>query len=499
MEISTSTQSVAAKTVTHRTHAAAATTTDTGGSVAVDQFQHSTPNDPGLMKPSLRAVRPNPNDDEATSGKPVVGDPQPTPTYKAGALRNPVFKGTEAEYFKEAHNIIESAKPGDIVGIQMYEFQNALTNPDKGATAAPGYADQQALLPGIAEAAARGVKFHLILDASKDEKTGKLNNQPVIDYLKAANDKSGNITVDLYPPSTVNIDHAKEIFHLAKQPDGEFSVERVLAGGSNWGNHTPANDDGGGVYGRDAVGAVDVFYHDQRFSRNDKSNPALPAQDPNAPVHWSVNSPTADGGGSTTIKSDKMQLTAETKEKGGDAYINEFCFNNPDLMKATTDLGSHAHLRLDPSESHVNTGILEAVRDTGGEAEWANTMLNPTVMEGQKNHEKLDVYADAQGQAFAATIGSANDTGNGLETTHHAAGANGVMELKKTNHEIDAVIRLATTGEQTAEGVAYSTVGFLGAALAKTQQDLLHASTHHIPTGLHGPAAGAGTGSAPTF
>ncbi|CAN0419779.1 unnamed protein product, partial [Phaeothamnion confervicola] len=147
------------------------------------------------------------------------------------------------EYFKEARNILDSAKPGDIVGIQMYEFQNAQTNPDKGATAAPGYADQQALLPGIAEAAARGVKVHLILDASKDEKTKELNNQPVIDYLKKANDKTGNITLDLYPPATVNIDHAKEIFHLAKQPDGKFSVERVLAGGSNWGNHTPANDD----------------------------------------------------------------------------------------------------------------------------------------------------------------------------------------------------------------------------------------------------------------
>ncbi|MBS2040955.1 hypothetical protein JST97_38570 [bacterium] len=414
-----------------------------------------------------------------TLDNPQVGQAAPAPRLTAGALKSPVFLGSEQAYFAEARHIIEQAQKGDTLAVQMYEFENVETNGDKDAAQnAPGFADQQALLPGLAEAAARGVQVEVVLDASKNPKTGELMNQPVADYLIAAGKKSGNLTLDFYPPNAVNIDHAKELIHL--RPDGQaMAVQEALVGGSNWGNHTPANDDGGGAfYGRDAVGAAQIFFRDQAFARGDVSSPASPDQDPNAPVSWAVTSPTMCAGGSTGIKEAKLNLMQQADE----IYLNQFCLNNSDLVAAAVAKGPAVHARLDPNEVHVNRDALTQIRQAGGQALWANTMMDAN-MPGQKNHEKLDVYVK-DGTAFAATLGSANDTGNGLETTHYSpSSTTGKNTQRKTNHEIDAIVRRVQDG-------SYSTAAFLDAALAKTKTDLEQRSLEKPPSSLSGTAPG---------
>lgn len=421
-----------------------------------------------------------------TMQNPQVGTARPTPALSAGTLHSPVFLGTEQQYFAEARHMIETARAGDTIALQMYEFENAATNGDKDAAKlAPGYVDQQALLPGLAAAAARGVDVDVVLDASKNPKTGALMNQPVADYLMAAGAKSGHLTLDFYPPNTVNIDHAKELIHMTPAAARGLAVQEALVGGSNWGNHTPANDDGGGAfYGRDALGAAEVFFRDQAFSRGDITSPAAVAAEASAPVSWLVTSPTACAGGSTGIKAAKLAAVAQAD----DVYLNEFCLNNADLVAALEARGSHVHARLDPNEGSVNRDALNRIRAAGGEALWANTLADPE-MQGQKNHEKLDVYV-RDGVPFAATIGSANDTGNGLETTHHSpSSTTGQPTLRKTNHEVDALVQRITTSEMTPDG-PYSTAGFLDAALSKTKTDLAHLSTVKPPSVVTGTTPG---------
>lgn len=413
-----------------------------------------------------------------TKNGPVIGQAEPAPRYAAGTLRSPKFLGTEAEYFKEARRIIEDARPGDLLCAQMYEFQNAETNGDRGAARnAPGYADQQALLPGFAAAAARGVKVHLVLDASSDA-GGKLNNQPILDYLKGSA-KTGNLTVDLYPPDSVNIDHAKMLIHMAPDNAGKFLVDEMLGGGSNWGNHTPANDDGGGAfYGRDAVGAADIFFRDQAFARGDHSAPAIPQSAPDAPVQWAVTAPPDEGGGSSGIKETKVRLS-----KSADAvYVNQYGLTNRDVVAELIAKGRNAHVRLCPTEHNVNSKALTDIRRARGEALWADTTLDPDHMPGQKNHEKLDIYVK-QGVPFAMAIGSANDTANGLEGGGAMAWDGPSGAWRKSNHEVDAFVYRTTTGEATPEGT-YSTAPFLDAALAKTKDDLAHRSTRDLPERL---------------
>ncbi|NDD27576.1 MAG: hypothetical protein EB084_04840 [Proteobacteria bacterium] len=412
---------------------------------------------------------------------PQVGTKDTTPRLSAGALQSPRFLGTEAEYFKEARGMIDNAAPGDRLCLQMYTFENAVTHgDDNAAKTAPGYADQQALLPGLAAAAKRGVKVDIVLDASRDPQTGKPHNQPIIDYLKKHAGATGNMAIDYYPPESVNIDHAKQLIHLTPDSKGGYAVQKALVGGSNWGNHTPANDDGGGVfYGRDAVGAAQIFFRDQAFSRGDRTSAPAPENDPSAPVKWLTTSPTAEGGGSHAILDAKLALTKQASS----VYVNEFCFTHGDLVDATAAKGHDAHVRLDPNESMVNRNALWAVRKAHGEAQWANTAADPNMV-GQKNHQKLDVYADADGQAFSLTIGSANDTSNGLDTTHAVVSkSTGASSTKKTNHEIDAQVDRVTIGD-------YTTADFLDAALAKTKDDLAARSLNGLPSTLSGTKPG---------
>ena len=480
--------------------------TDSAPAAPGDSFQSTAAADPGTVK-APRPPKPNPNDPQVTDGTPLIGTAAAAPTYTAGALKSPVFDGTEQQYFHDALAIIQNAKPGDIVGGQMYEFQNAQTNPDsKGATSAPGYADQQALLPAFAAAAKRGVKVELILDASKNEKTKELNNQPIIDYLKQNAGNTGNLTLDLYPPNTVNIDHAKEIFHLAAGAGGKYTMDEAMGGGSNWGNHTPANDDGGGkFYGADAMGAARIFFRDQAFCRGDTTSAPDVADDPNAAVQWHTTSPTAEGGGSTVIKQEKL----DNIKKYPNLYSEEFCDNNPDLVKAEEGLGKGMHLRADPHEGPVNRGAIAGIKAAGGQAGWANVSLDPTATPGAAatssgdfpgsiQHAKLDINVDANGVPQALTIGSANDTGNGLETTHKSdaeAAATAAdtwsteekSTTKKTNHEIDVEVQRKTVG-------SYSTDAFLDAAYAKVKNDFTgNRILDTPPSGLNGGSGG------PTF
>ena len=503
-------QAPSSVTSAHRLHSARPTAAPEGGHAAAhhdEAAQVADPIDTTTVDESTGAAAGEPHHDEAHATAehaghghathkrtlirrphltpeelqaPEVGEPTAPPRIGAGELKSPVFLGTEAEYFKAARETIENAKPGDMLCLQMYEFENGATDSlDYAAKDAPGYKDQQALLPGLADAAKRGVKVNIILDNTWDSEKGEASNQPIVDYLDKHAGKTGNLQIDYYPSKSVNIDHAKELIHLTPGEEGEFLAQTALVGGSNWGNHTAANDDGGGAfYGRDAVGAAEIFFRDQAFCRGDESSPLPDTNDPHAPIRWHTTSPLAEGGGSHGILDAKMRLT---KEASG-VYLNEFCLTHKDLVDATAEKGKDAHARLDPNELFVNKNALWALRKAHGEAQWANTAMDAH-MQGQKNHQKLDIYTDKDGVAFAATIGSANDTSNGLDTTHTVTSRTGGHQTKKTNHEIDAEVTRYTEG-------SYSTAPFLDAALAKTKSDLEGRSLDRPPESLSGTRPG---------
>ncbi|MHB2019463.1 MAG: phospholipase D-like domain-containing protein [Candidatus Xenobia bacterium] len=439
------------------------------------------PQPPPLAAAARRPARPPKPGSEETSN-PQIGRPQTAPRLTAGPRKSPQFLPTEADYFAAARSMLQNAKPGDIVCLQMYEFENGQTNPMKDHLPnSQAFQDQQALLPLLAEAANRGVNVHIILDASKNRETRAIGNAPITQYLQQHAGKSGHLTLDYYPPETVTIDHAKELLHLTPNPDGSYAVESALVGGSNWGNHTPFNDDGGGLfYGSDAVGAASVFFRDQAFCRGDRTSPALPDQENNAPVQWAVTSPTEEGGGSESILQAKERLT----QQAVGVYVNQFCLNQHGLVAEIAAKGLNAHVRLDPNEYFINKNAYWDIKHAGGEVMWANTDEHPDTNPGQKNHEKIDVYTDASGQAFAATFSSANDTVSGLNTTYEGVDhQTGRKEEKKTNHELDAVVYRVTDGD-------YSTAPFLDAMLAKCKDDLAHHSLEKPPEHLSGTGVG---------
>ncbi|MBM3463253.1 MAG: phosphatidylserine/phosphatidylglycerophosphate/cardiolipin synthase family protein [Armatimonadetes bacterium] len=404
------------------------------------------------------------SDDQVLSN-PVVGQAGPTPSYSAGTLRSPRFLPDEESYFREARRLIESARAGDMLCLQMYEFQNEATDGDRGAAKkAPGYPDQQALLPGLA-AAGRGVKVNVVLDASRGN-YGERNNTAIVEYLNRVNE-NGNITVDYYPPGAVNLDHVKMLLHFTPDNQDGFQIQEALVGGTNWGNHTPANDDGGGAfYGRDAIGAADVFFRDQAFCRGDNASSPDPRNAEGAPVEWAVTAPVAEGGGSMAIKEAKMALTAEADE----VYINQYVLTNRDLIGEIRKKGKGAHVRVCPTMRTVNSRGLTDVRRSNGQALWANTKMDPERFPAQKAHQKLDIYVKDR-VPFALTFGSANDTANGLEVF---TGMNAMA--RRANHEMDAIVHRVATAEVTPEG-NYSTAPFLDAALAKTKDDLKNRSS----------------------
>jgi hypothetical protein len=418
---------------------------------------------------------------------PVVGKASAAPTLVAGPLESPQFLPDEASYFSNLAQLLKDAQPGDIVGFQMYEFESGLTNGLHDApTEAPGFADQQQILPLMEAAAKRGVKLQGILDASMNKETHQMNNQPIVDWMQKLGEQTGNVTLDMYPPEVVNIDHAKQIF-LAR-PTGQpntYAVIKAMGGGSNWGNHTPANDDGGGLFfGRDALGNAQIFFRDQAFCRGDRTTPALPQQDANNPVQWAVTAPTAEGGGSTSIRDNKMAAIAQSDH----VYLDQFVLNHHGLIAALMDHDPHA--RVDPNEEMVNKPGLQQLRQAGHEAMWANTAMDPVHFPAQKNHEKIEAYVKGN-VAFLVDLGSANDSSSGLDTTHTSPSpSSGKPVEHKTNHEIDAFVKRVNTGEKTASGATYSTEAFCDALLAKIKNDLATRSLQDPPSNLSSTAPG---------
>src|SRR5689334_15436668 len=66
---------------------------------------------------------PEPRAGSVDTQNPIAGKSETAPKLTAGTLRSPRFLGTEAEYFAEAHATIANAKPGEMICLQMYEFE----------------------------------------------------------------------------------------------------------------------------------------------------------------------------------------------------------------------------------------------------------------------------------------------------------------------------------------------------------------------------------------
>src|SRR5690349_16848457 len=98
----------------------------TRGEVGFSEEADLTPGD-SVQLTRARKARPN------TLDNPQIGQAAPAPTLTAGTLKSPLFLGSEQEYFAEARRLIEQAKKGDTLALQMYEFENVETNGDKDA------------------------------------------------------------------------------------------------------------------------------------------------------------------------------------------------------------------------------------------------------------------------------------------------------------------------------------------------------------------------------
>jgi hypothetical protein len=351
--------------------------------------------------------------------------------------RSPRYLGDEEQFFGETRSVIERAKPGDLLYLQMYEFENELTHGNThNATGAPGYADQQAILPGLVEAAKRGVNVQLVLDESSSM-SGQVPNKAIVKYLRK--NAPENLTIDFYPKKEVNIDHAKELVHLSPKDDGSYEVQEAITGGSNYGNHTAANNDGGAAfYGGDALGAAVVFQRDQAYCRRlAYETPALPE----GPVQWLETSKESDA-----VREQMLELLRQCDT----AWIQQFVLTHGDVMDGLKEKGTKAHVVLDSGWSTYDKEAEADMLAAGVNVVWSN----PTG--GAKMHRKEGIYLDAQGDFLAGQIGSANATAKGLnKSTSH----------RRANHEIVAFVR-------PYESAHYSTKPLLQGMLEKAQENL---------------------------
>lgn len=153
----------------------------------------------------------------------------------------------DAEHiFNKTLDYIRSAEKS--IQVEMFEFGNINNKsgnpvdkfiwPSKGAEKISGWQQQQKILDTLIEKSRQGVNVQVILDASKwtidgnGEKVNHYGNKEMIARLK-----SNGIDVVPYPRSAqqgTDIQHDKIL-----AVDGK----KVIIGGMNWGNHSPANHD----------------------------------------------------------------------------------------------------------------------------------------------------------------------------------------------------------------------------------------------------------------
>ncbi|MCL5773230.1 MAG: phosphatidylserine/phosphatidylglycerophosphate/cardiolipin synthase family protein [Firmicutes bacterium] len=325
------------------------------------------------------------------------------------------------DIFTSADDMIASAKSS--IKLEMYNWRNKAVDGKDGAVGAPGYDEQQKLLPLIVDAAKRGVNVQVVLDGSATP-SGNINNADMVAYLK----KNG-VQVLNYPANTVNIDHVKLLVIDGKD---------ALIGGMNWSSNSPINHDADvRIDGPAAKNAEQIFDEDWAFSGGKAtSNPTPPNNASSGNIKFITTAPPEENGGSSAI--DKV-LVDDINGAKKSVHAEIYCFTDSDVIQAMKDAkarGVDVKVIFDPSQARVNQKTYDDLASAGIGVKWYNSDM----ASHQLLHAKWGVFDNQE-----LIIGSANWTGNGLtfDDKNPAPPVGGQKRI--SNHEADVNINDSAT------------------------------------------------------
>ncbi|OGI16815.1 MAG: hypothetical protein A2287_02230 [Candidatus Melainabacteria bacterium RIFOXYA12_FULL_32_12] len=169
--------------------------------------------------------------------------PEPSVSAIVGNTKVTTLIGSK-QIFDETINLIKNARNNDDIQIKMFEFQNLKIDGDiwasNGAETVAGWKKQQEILDLLVKKKKGNpnLKIQVILDDHKwyEDSKGKplrhYNNQKMIEHLRDNN-------IDAVPAPMSHQGGSK------LQHDKLIAVggRKVIIGGMNWGNHSPANHD----------------------------------------------------------------------------------------------------------------------------------------------------------------------------------------------------------------------------------------------------------------
>ncbi|MCL5774477.1 MAG: phosphatidylserine/phosphatidylglycerophosphate/cardiolipin synthase family protein [Firmicutes bacterium] len=318
------------------------------------------------------------------------------------------------DIFTAADDMIKSAKSS--IKLEMYNWRNKAVDGKDGAVGAPGYDEQQKLLPLIVGAAKRGVNVQVILDASKTA-SGNINNADMAAYLK----KNG-VHVLTYPADTVNIDHVKLLVIDGKD---------ALIGGMNWSSNSPINHDADvRIEGPAAKDAQQLFDEDWAFSGGKAISKPSKNDVTSGNIKFITTAPPEENGGSSDIEKALLDNVNRAKKSiHGEVYT----FTDPDVVKAMKDAkarGVDVKIIFDPSQAFVNKKAYDELKKAGIGVRW----YDADTSKRQLLHAKWGVFDNKE-----LLIGSANWTHNGL-TCEDKTGSTSPGQKRLSNHEADVDI-----------------------------------------------------------
>ncbi len=161
------------------------------------------------------------------------------PASEIGGSRDKETKVTSllggGQIFGKIHETLDKAKSW--VMLNMYNFQSPEIYPERGCLPdTPGRAEQAALAQKLVDLQKKGVQVRVILDNSKQPVKPPYTFEPdhntrMLEFLR----KNGISTVT-YPRAHSRINHTKLLV---------VDNNQAVVSGMNWGNHSPANHDGG--------------------------------------------------------------------------------------------------------------------------------------------------------------------------------------------------------------------------------------------------------------
>lgn len=328
--------------------------------------------------------------------------------------------------------IAQIEKAQNYIQIAMYDFDNITVKGGRtvdGADVAPGWKQQQQILPLLIEKARQGIPVQILVDSSVEYKYDEyripvfprpINNAGMVAYLRKLREEENlPIEVVTYPRELANIYHVKALI-----VDGK----RGIVGGMNLSNHSPANWDACVAIEGPEIANIqeETFYPDWIIAKhyaNPKTSPdqikkSLPKITPlDKPAIQVLN----------TKPREYEEIGYSGEESIGD-YVKSR-LKSPDLKKFTSEqfIWTHKELRNDLIKAHQEGRVKIRMLHSSGVVDQFPYSRNPIyelLQAGvpvrfyneneatqEKLHAKWSVFNDDE-----ILIGSANMSAAGLET-----------------------------------------------------------------------------------